>query len=218
MSGSLAIVVPVRSLSGGKTRLGPDAGPDLRAAITRAMLRKVLAAATASGAASSVLLVSPDPEALAVAGEFGRAVTPVDQPRDRSGLNPAIDLGREIAIAGGADRMLMLFADLPLLEAENVLDMAGTLTPVALASDRAGTGTNALLLDLAGPARDFVFQFGEGSFDRHLAEAKRLGLFVTPVKIAAMSFDLDTPEDLRELLYLDPEDFGFPLAETDRAS
>lgn len=200
MSGGLAIVIPVRSLSGGKTRLGPDASPELRAAMTAKMLRNVLSAAVDSGAARDILLVSPDPAALAFAEMAGPAVIPVPQPPDRAGLNPAIGLGRETAAARGADAMLVLFADLPLLEPADVAVIAESSAPVVLAPDRAGTGTNALMLDLAGPAREFVFSFGEGSAQLHLAEAERLGLRTAIVRTPGTTFDLDTPADLRDLL------------------
>jgi 2-phospho-L-lactate guanylyltransferase len=200
MSGSLAIIIPVRSLSGGKTRLGPETGPELRAAMTAKMLRSVLAAATGSGVANAVLLVSPDPDALAVAGEFGSEVTPVEQPAERRGLNPAIDLGREVALTRSVDRMLMLFADLPLLRPEDVRTIAAETAPVVVATDRAGMGTNGLLLDLSGPARAFVFHFGEGSAELHRREAERLGLEVAELRTPGTTFDLDTPADLRDLL------------------
>ncbi|MGI9254763.1 MAG: 2-phospho-L-lactate guanylyltransferase [Thermomicrobiales bacterium] len=200
MTGRLALVVPVRSLSGGKTRLGPDATPELRAALTARMLRHVLAAAVESGSASDILLVSPDPDALAVAREFGPAVTAVVQPVEQQGLNPAIDIGRAAAIAGGANAMMVLFADLPLLQADDVRAIASPTAPLVLAPDRNGTGTNGLRLDLTGPGRDFPFRFGEGSAAAHRAEAAALGLETATVRTPGTTFDLDTPSDLRELL------------------
>ncbi|MFM9108891.1 MAG: 2-phospho-L-lactate guanylyltransferase [Chloroflexota bacterium] len=200
MSRNLAIVIPVRSLSGGKTRLGPDASPELRAAMTATMLRTVLAAAAGSGAAGDILLVSPDPAALALGESAAPSVVPVPQPPDRAGLNPAIDLGRESAIARGATSMLVLFADLPLIEPADVAAIAGTQAPVVLAPDRAGSGTNALMLDLTGPGRGF------GEMERRAAlaepedEAARLGLQAVAVRTPGATFDLDTPADLRELL------------------
>ena len=198
--GRLAIVVPVRSLAGGKTRLDPDASPEMRQALTVRMLRHVLQAAITGGGSCDVLLVSPDPAALEIAREFDGIVTQVLQQSERPGLNPAIDLGRETAVAVGADRMLVLFADLPLLRAEDVQAILAEESPVVLAPDRAGRGTNALLTHLDGNAASFRFAFGAGSAAAHRTEAARLGLDVATVRTRGTTFDLDTPDNLCELL------------------
>jgi 2-phospho-L-lactate guanylyltransferase len=70
---------------------------------------------------------------------------------------------------------------------------------VAIAPDRAGTGTNGLVLRPPGVMN---FRFGTGSFAAHLAEAERAEVPVVAVNRAGLAFDLDTPEDLARWLSL----------------
>ena len=42
----------------------------------------------------------------------------------------------------------------------------------------------------------FVFSYGPGSFRRHAAEARRLGLGFRVVRDASLAFDVDVPADL----------------------
>lgn len=198
-SGAVA-VVPVRSLRGGKTRLAETLPVEAREALSRRMLGHVLDRTLASGAVERVVVVSPDPAALAAAAAADPRVAAVSQPPERPGLNAALDLGRACAVELGAASLLVLFADLPLLETADVRALAGAAEPVAIAPDRHGTGTNALALRLAGAGRGFGFAFGVGSAARHLAEADRLGLEVATVARPGLSFDLDTAEDWRSFV------------------
>jgi 2-phospho-L-lactate guanylyltransferase len=68
---------------------------------------------------------------------------------------------------------------------------------VAIAPDRARTGTNVLYLGPAAACR-FPFRFGRGSFALHCeaAAAARLSLHI--VESAALAFDVDRSADYRE--------------------
>jgi 2-phospho-L-lactate guanylyltransferase len=48
-------------------------------------------------------------------------------------------------------------------------------------------------------AVDFRFAYGPGSFRRHVAEARRLGVGVRVVRDRDLAFDVDVPDDLVEL-------------------
>ncbi len=113
-------------------------------------------------------------------------------------LNAAIALGCAKADAHGATAALILPADLPLLSPDVVVDFVDEAgdAAVALAPDRSGTGTNALLLR---PPRALAPLFGPASFARHRAAARARGLAVTTVHLPALAFDLDTPDDLARL-------------------
>jgi len=200
VSGDLAAVVPVRSLRGGKTRLAGALPPEAREALSRRMLQHVLEQTLASGVVGRVVVVSPDSEALAAVRSVHPSIVALPQPSSRPGLNPALDLGREWANGEGAAAVVVLFADLPRLMAEEVRSLASELAPVALAPDRHGTGTNALLLRLDLGGRAFAYAFGEGSAALHLREARRLGLDAVVHRSPGLSFDLDTADDWRSLL------------------
>lgn len=70
-------------------------------------------------------------------------------------------------------------------------------TPIiALAPDRAGVGTNALL---AAPPAATPLAFGGGSFARHQALARRAGVEPLIFHAPGLAFDVDTAPDLAEL-------------------
>jgi 2-phospho-L-lactate guanylyltransferase len=112
------------------------------------------------------------------------------------GLNPALHAALVQALQGGASRMIVLFADLPLLTSQDIellaVAPAGT---IAMAPDRHGTGTNALSLPLP-QARGFTFGFGPDSFAKHHAEADRLEIRIEEVHSQGLARDVDMPEDL----------------------
>lgn len=201
MSGGIVALVPVRSLSAGKTRLASVLSPDARESLMRHMVTGVIRAAFSSEAVTGVVVVSPDEDVLEMVAAIPR-VTAVRQPADMPGLLPGLDLGRTTADALRASGLLVLFGDLPLLEGSDIRHMVRRAVPVVIAPDRHGSGTNALLVRLSAvPAGErFRFQFGDGSYARHVAEAHRLGLDVASSLGAGTSFDLDTPADLDELL------------------
>lgn len=202
LTGQIVALIPVRSLTSGKSRLSGAIGDDRRADLIREMFGDVVAAATASGTVGRVIVVSPDEAVLSLAGHLMSDVMPLRQPADRPGLIAALDQGRVFALDHGAAALLILFGDLPLLGPDDVRAMVATDAAVVVSPDRHGEGTNALLLRFdqrvveAGDA--FRFQFGQDSFRRHQAEAARLGLTVASVVTAGTSLDVDTPADLAE--------------------
>lgn len=212
MSERIVAVVPIRSLRDGKTRLAPVLSLEARGALLRRTAERVIRAAIDSGVAETVLVVSPAPEALTWAAGIGAPVVPLPQPPQRPGLNGALEAGREWAMRQGADRLLSLFADLPLLTAEDIRTMTARPEQVVLGPDRRSEGTNALLLALNGAGAEFRFSFGEGSLARHRADAARLQLSVASVVSRGLGFDLDTPADWDDFLDAVCEDVDDALA------
>ncbi len=203
MSPALSVVVPVRSLAGGKTRLAGVLTPEEREIVVRRMLAHTLATVAASGISGETLVVSPDPAARAFAREAGASV--LAQSPAAPGLNAAIALGREHAAGTGTSALLVLFADLPLLHAVDLRRLAHDPSPVVISCDRHGTGTNALLLRLDRGAGAFVPRFGEGSAASHCAEAAMRGLDTSLASVPGVAFDLDTPEDWWAFLDIAPD-------------
>ena len=120
------------------------------------------------------------------------------------GLNEGLDQARSEAILDGIDTLVVLHGDLPNLRPEDVQALVDALPSdgspgVAIAPDRAGTGTNGLALRPPGVIN---FRFGPGSFAAHAAEVDRAGVPAVAVDRAGLSFDLDTPADLQRWLEL----------------
>ncbi|HEU5431273.1 MAG TPA: 2-phospho-L-lactate guanylyltransferase [Thermomicrobiales bacterium] len=196
MSERIAAVIPVRSLRDGKTRLAAVLTPGERQALIERMLRVVVAAARAAPAVACLAVVTPDPAAAVFATALAPGVRAIRQPATQPGLNAALALGREWAVARGADRLLTLSADLPWLTADDVGLLAAAPADLALARDDRGDGSNGLALTLDTRGRAFRFAFGEASAWRHAAEARRLDLSLQCVDLPGTGFDLDEPADL----------------------
>jgi 2-phospho-L-lactate/phosphoenolpyruvate guanylyltransferase len=191
---SVFAVVPVKDLSGTKSRLKPILNPGARAGLTIYMMGRVVSAISGSGVVN-VCVVSPDPIVLGEARE--RGATALRQ--ESRGLNPALEEGRRWAMEGGGSSLLVLPADLPLLDTEDVravLDEMGEEGSIVISPDVSRSGTNALLLC---PPDVLPFAFGPGSYEAHLRAARERGLYVRICERPHLAFDLDTTEDLASL-------------------
>jgi 2-phospho-L-lactate guanylyltransferase len=193
----LAAIVPLNSRTQAKTRLAGVLDDAERAELSRWLAQRVLDALRNAHIAP-IGVVSPDDEVLRWAWQQG--AQPVRQ--EGSGLNDALDVGRAWAMRRHADALMVVLGDLPLLTAEDVLALVSQAaetpgTPsVAMASDRAGKGTNILLLR---PPDALAFAFGEDSLARHTALARAAGIEPHIMRVPGAAFDVDTPDDLREL-------------------
>jgi 2-phospho-L-lactate guanylyltransferase len=211
---SVAAVVPVKALGTAKSRLGVVLGAEQRAELVLWLLERVVAAIAASGAVAHLAVVSPDTAALERAQALGAVAL-----RQRAGeLDAAVEQGQRWALDLGATALLVALGDLPLLTGDDIhalLAIAGlssdhargaavcdpdTLTllspRVVLAPDRAGLGTNALLLQ---PPASMPFAFGAGSYARHLTLARAHGVMSATYRSLGTAFDVDDPADLAEL-------------------
>ena len=190
----LWVVLPVRGIARGKRRLAEVLEPGERARLNAKLLRHTLHVLRASlGSLERCICVSPCTRALTLARRLGAQA--LREPSPGRGLNRAIGYALRLAVRAGARRTLILPADLPLLsrEAAAGLALVRTDTRLTIASDRAGTGTNALLSRV--PAR-CPLHFGPESFFLHRQAARARGWNVATCSVPQLTFDLDTPEDL----------------------
>lgn len=185
----LSIVIPVRPPDEGKSRLAPPLDCAARAALVERLFRHVLGVAVAADPTGGVHVVSRSPQLLALAAAAG--ATPI--PEQGRGLNPALV---QAAAACDPERPFMaLSADLPLVCLADLREAAQALSgvDVVVAADRAGTGSNALLLRRPGLIAP---GFGEDSLARHRERARAADLAFTAVHLPGLAADLDVPADL----------------------
>ncbi|MFC7879641.1 2-phospho-L-lactate guanylyltransferase [Isoptericola sp. NPDC057391] len=209
--GGTVALVPLRDGVSGKSRLASSLDPAARRRLVASLARHVVAVLQAADGVDRVLVVTADVpfvvETLGPAhggGPRPARVEVVPQPPDRPGLNAALDVGREAALEGGAERLLVAHADLPLLAPDDVAALlaAGATAapddapPVVVATDRHLAGTNLLVLPATAA---FRFRFGEASRAAHVAEAERAGLRPVVVRRPGTAVDLDTIDDWGEL-------------------
>lgn len=202
MKDSTVAIVPIRSISAGKTRLADVLSNDERAHLTRAMLAKVIEAITSADEVARVMVISPDEDTLEHAASLHERIVPILQPEKYPGLDGAIEQGVGEAVSAGAANIMIVFGDLPTVTGNDIRNVLRRDAPVVIGPDRQLAGTNVLMLRRGlelEALRAFHFQYGPGSYMRHLQEAHDLGLDVVTVNMPGIALDLDTPEDLAML-------------------
>ena len=188
----IAAVIPVGSLEGAKSRLGEQLDAEERQDLVAGFLARTVVDALAVDRLADVLVVSPDRDVLARAASLGARTL-----RQRSdGLNAGLRDARADVIAGGADALVVLPIDLPLVTSAEIARVLVTLDDharaVVLVTDRHGTGTNVLALR---PPDAIDVAFGPGSRAAHRRAAEASG--ATYLELGGpLTVDLDTPDDL----------------------
>lgn len=192
-------LVPLKDLVRAKTRLSGVLSPSQRRALAQAMVEDVLALLRAHPLIDGINLVSDDPSAHLLAGQYGARHWPESE-LGCSGLNNIIGSASRRLLAQSGQPLLVLHADLPLLGLADVSAMLATRERtggLVVGSDRHGKGTNMLCFDAtAMPA----FCFGKDSCQRHLAAAQAQGIAGCSVNRPGIGLDVDEPQDLAMLL------------------
>jgi 2-phospho-L-lactate guanylyltransferase len=186
-------ILPIKTLDDAKTRLAEELDARPRRALVEAMFSDVLVALRRATLIDQVLVVSRDHNAQRIAGGYGAMVSDDED----TGHNDAAGRGIARAVELGADRVLLVPGDTPLLdpvEIDGLLTRELARPGVLIVPDRHGTGTNALLLAPPGAMKT---SFGPGSHDRHHRHAAAAGITAETVEVRSLALDLDTPEDLR---------------------
>lgn len=180
-------VLPVKPAEEGKSRLAGVLPPPRRIRLNRKLFRHTLGAVCSVFAPERVIIVSRDAALLGIAAAAGaQALT-----EHGCELNDA--LTQALQLPAPEDSLLAISTDLPTLGPDDLQAMLAAPGQVVLAPDRAGRGTNALLMR---PAGCIPFSFGEDSLARHQQAAEARGLEVSIISRPGLAFDLDLPEDL----------------------
>lgn len=192
-------VLPVKSFGMAKQRLGEAVAGVERRELAAAMAGDVLEALGSVRGLAGVVVVTAEVLPVGTAGIEGMREAAVELVHDPEevGQSAAAARGVRVAVARGAQRVLLVPGDCPVLDADEVGELLDTTGPgVVIVPDRHGSGTNALLIAppaVVGPA------FGPGSFARHAALAHAVGARVRVAHAPSLELDVDTPGDLEAL-------------------
>jgi 2-phospho-L-lactate guanylyltransferase len=187
---ALWLLLPVKSLACGKSRLAPALGEAQRRALNEFFLDHILAVAAQFPGLHRTAVVSSDPDALAEAARHGTRTIACAQ----SGLNRALTLGCQEVHRAGGEEILILPIDLPLVEPNDLLEVASFgAHSVVICPDKAGIGTNAMFLSSCS---EIEFKFGKDSYRRHQEETTRCGLVPKLHFNERIASDVDVPGDL----------------------
>ena len=189
------VVVLIKDFDSAKQRLRPAMGAKSRRALARRNARRAVEAASAG---DHVLVVAGGAEVAELAAGWGAEV--LVEPREE-GQNVAARRGINQAVEKGAEAVLILSSDLPLVTRKAVLEMleaaARHESPVVVAAPAIGRGgTNALYLR---PPDAIGLHFGDDSLAKFRDDADSRGANFVIHHSDAMALDLDEPSDLARL-------------------
>jgi 2-phospho-L-lactate/phosphoenolpyruvate guanylyltransferase len=206
-----AVLIPIKAFSEAKKRLSSRVTSADRNALARAMAAQVISSAQPM----ATFVVCDDAEVGAWALDRGAFV--LSEPG--RGLNGAVAAGVSQLRERGFDRVVIAHSDLPL-----AVDLAwiAFFNGITIVPDRSARGTNVISIPLTvsplsvsrlakpgsqpqsqeesrevSASEDFRFSYGVASFERHVAEARRLGFRLRVVPNYRLSADVDLPGDLR---------------------
>jgi len=193
---SLCAIIPVKPLKRGKSRLSSILSVEERTNLNKRMLTNMLNCLRDVTQVDNLIVISYDPSTLAIARDLG-AKTVLES--RITNLNRALRKATAAAKAFNATQVLILPADLPLINKEDIIRFIkhrGEPPEIIISSDYRQNGTNALLVN---PIGVIDYDFGEWSFKKHIEQAERKKLRIDICDIESIKYDLDIPEDL-ELL------------------
>jgi 2-phospho-L-lactate guanylyltransferase len=193
---SIWAIIPARPLEEGKSRLAEALTPAERHRLNQSFFRQTLDVAAAVVGRDRTLVVSRSAPLLALANSLAFDTLLEAEPY---GLNAALTQAAATVRLRGATGVLSVSCDLPFLipdELRALLDAARQGGGLAIAGDRAGTGTNALVMS---PVGAIPYLYGHGSFAAHQGAAHTAGLTLCVVRRAGLSFDIDTQDDFEQM-------------------
>jgi len=193
-------ITPVRILRKGKSRLSSILSPSQREHLSKKMLCEVLSKIRDSKTTEEMLVVSPDEEVMKIARDYGAYGI---KEEEECGVNIAVRKGVEYAIQNRADAVMVLPADLPRLNTEDLVNLVAEVeedpTVVMTPSNRLD-GTNALLMK---PPEVMQVHYDQDSFRSHVLEAIKQNVRLKTVLRNGLMSDLDDGIDLTEFLKSD---------------
>ncbi len=202
------ILVPIKNTSSAKQRLAGILDQPSRTRLAQAMLTDVLTTLHQWKNRPSVGIVTSDPFATQLAGEYGFEV--ISDP-DNPGETGAIEMATQVCMERGEESTLVIPADIPLIEAwelEEIFKHAPTEGSVLVPAGD-GRGTNAIL---RRPANLFPLRFGNDSYQPHHAAAQATGKPCVVLNLPGIAIDVDNSSDLQQLLSLPGETHAQRLA------
>jgi 2-phospho-L-lactate/phosphoenolpyruvate guanylyltransferase len=192
-------VLPVKNPQNAKQRLNGFLSAAQRETLARMLYRQTLAALCQAKGIDRVAVVTSDPESAEHARSFGALIFHENEQVSHSVSADAACLE---AIRLGAATVLLVPIDVPLVTPADFSRLAAAARPglsagLIVVPSADGTGTNALART---PPDVIESRFGPGSCRAHLDQARAKNVYAEILRLPGLMFDIDTPEDVAELL------------------
>jgi 2-phospho-L-lactate/phosphoenolpyruvate guanylyltransferase len=211
----ICAVLPVKHPQNAKQRLSGFLSSQQREMLARILYRQTLASLCRAEGIDRVVVVTNDAEIAEHARRCGSLVFDESEQVSHSvsadaACLRAVELGASTVLLAPIDVPLATPADFTALAAAAVRPLAiATAQPSSYARQPApqpklivvpsadGTGTNALART---PPNLIASCFGPGSCRAHLDQARSKNIHAEVLSLPGLMFDIDTPEDVAELL------------------
>ncbi len=193
-------ILPVKSPRNAKQRLSGFLPAPQRAELARLLYKQTLAALCQARGIDRIAVVTSETEIADHARSSGALVF-----EETAQLSHSVsaDVASQRAQEMGATTVLLVPIDVPLVTPDDFSRLASESGPGLIVVPSAdGAGTNALART---PPDVIQSRFGPGSFRAHMDQANEKGIAAGVLRIAGLMFDIDTPEDVSELLLRAPE-------------
>jgi 2-phospho-L-lactate/phosphoenolpyruvate guanylyltransferase len=188
-------ILPVKSPQNAKQRLTGFLAVEQRETLARMLYRQTLSALCQAEGIDQVVVATSDAE---IADHARRSGVMVFEEVEQVSHSVSADAACLRAMEMGASTVMLVPIDVPTVTPADFTQLAASARPgliVVPSSD--GTGTNALVRT---PPDCIQSRFGPGSFRKHLDQALSKGLPADVLRLPGLMFDIDTPEDVAELL------------------
>lgn len=196
----IVAILPVKAPSNAKQRLNGLLSAAQRERLARLMYEETLASLTAAAGIDRVAVITSDADAAEHARRSGALVI---EERDQQSHSASADAACRRALELGATTAVLVPIDVPLATPADFERLAAAARPgVVIVPSADGTGTNALVRT---PPDAIDSRFGPGSFRAHFEQASARGVPVEALRLPRLMFDIDTPEDVAELLARAPD-------------
>lgn len=193
-------LLPVKSPENAKQRLSKFLSPQQREALARAMFEEVLATLCSVRGLERIVVATSDK---AIAQRARSCGVQIFEEKEQLGHSHSADMASERAMELGATSIILLPIDVPLVTAAEIESLIEeSLHGVVVVPSGDGTGTNALVRT---PPNAIKACFGPGSFLAHCGQAESLGVPCKVLRPPGILFDVDTPEDVAELIARAPD-------------
>jgi 2-phospho-L-lactate/phosphoenolpyruvate guanylyltransferase len=193
-------LLPVKSPRNAKQRLNGYLPAASREALARLMYEQTIGALCQASGIDRLLVITSDAEIAAHARGIGALVM---EEQVQLSHSASADEACLRAMEMGAETALLVPIDVPLAAPSDFETLAAAPRPgVVIVPSGDGTGTNALART---PPDVIPSRFGPGSFRAHLEQARSRGVPADVLRLPGLMFDIDTPEDVAELLERAPE-------------
>jgi len=188
-------LLPVKSPHNAKQRLDGFLSAEQREKLAGILYRQTLGALCQAEGIDRVVVVTNDS---AVAEHARSSGTLVFEENEQVSHSVSADAACLRAIKFGATTVLLVPIDVPLVTPADFSRLAAAARPgVVLVPSADGTGTNAMART---PPDVIESRFGPGSCRAHLDQARLKSVPADILRLPGLMFDIDTPEDVAELL------------------